>query len=488
MSNENPTEVGLSAKDPGRRPPAGDESPTGAFDDHLAAGREAMLASNHTLAILHYRSACSQFPHSAQARVLLGIALRRSGRQTQATEAIQHFAQVLQQHPEDSSAALAIAECLAASGEPAMAQNIFAVLHRDHPEHFETAHGLAVSLYQQARFAEAAAQHRQNRDQHPNQAAAWRDLAQAEIAAGNIDRGTATLEEACSRFPNDHATRFALGLAYLRQHQWARGWPLYEYRWQPGESPPAPAQTPTWVGQALTGRHLCIVGEQGFGDILMFCRYLPLVAAEAAQITLIVPPPLVRLLQASFPACQVSSQLGQVTSADYSLPLASLPLRLLERGCIAPPRQIPYLAGPRPAVTKSSAPAPQGLVWRGNTLPGVGTARALSLKHFLALTVNGHKGPWLSLQYQPDSNERLQLAAAGIGDGMNGCHDFLDAAHALEGVSNLISIDTAMAHLGAALGFPVQLLLRPEGDWRWGVDGRGSAWYDGVTPVPLPAP
>lgn len=462
-SNENPTEVGFCAD--------------------LAAGREAMLAGNHPLAILHYRNACQQQPDNAQSRVLLGMALRRSGRPAQLEEGLQHFGTVLQQHPDDSSAALSIAECLADTGAPALAESVFRVLHRDHPEHHASAHGLAVSLYQQARFAEAAEQHRRNRERHPGQVAAWRDQGQAEIATGQLEQGIATLEAACARFPDDHTTHFALGLAYLRQGDWARGWPLYEYRWQPGESPPTPAQTPTWVGESLTGRHLCVVGEQGFGDILMFCRYLPLVMAEAAITSLIVPEPLVRLLQASFPACRVSSQLAAASTADYSLPLASLPLRLLDRGCLAPPRQLPYLHGPRPDTGHR-----QGLIWRGNRLPGVGTTRALDLKNFLQLTVNGQTGTWCSLQYQPTALERDQLHAAGIGDALAGCTDFFDAAQALAGLAGLISIDTAMAHLGGALGYPVQLLLRPEGDWRWGADGRGSAWYAAVSPQPLLKP
>ena len=41
----------------------------------------------------------------------------------------------------------------------------------------------------------------------------------------------------------------------------------------------------------------------------------------------------------------------------------------------------------------------------------------------------------------------------------------------------LISVDTFAAHLAGALGLEVWLLLKPDADWRWGVELETTCWY-----------
>jgi ADP-heptose:LPS heptosyltransferase len=58
-------------------------------------------------------------------------------------------------------------------------------------------------------------------------------------------------------------------------------------------------------------------------------------------------------------------------------------------------------------------------------------------------------------------------------------------------VANLdlvISVDTAVAHLAAALGKPVWLLDRFDSCWRWLVGRRDSPWYPGLLLYRQPHP
>ena len=41
----------------------------------------------------------------------------------------------------------------------------------------------------------------------------------------------------------------------------------------------------------------------------------------------------------------------------------------------------------------------------------------------------------------------------------------------------VITVDTFVAHLAAALGRPVWLLLKHDADWRWGLERRDTPWY-----------
>ena len=54
---------------------------------------------------------------------------------------------------------------------------------------------------------------------------------------------------------------------------------------------------------------------------------------------------------------------------------------------------------------------------------------------------------------------------------------FADTAALIANLDLVISVDTAVAHLGAALGKPVWLLDRFDPCWRWLVGWRNSPWY-----------
>ncbi len=67
---------------------------------------------------------------------------------------------------------------------------------------------------------------------------------------------------------------------------------------------------PMWKGEALAGKRLLVVGEQGLGDELMFANILPdLVDALGpdGRLQIVVDPRLVSLFQRSFPNAEVGS-------------------------------------------------------------------------------------------------------------------------------------------------------------------------------------
>jgi ADP-heptose:LPS heptosyltransferase len=69
----------------------------------------------------------------------------------------------------------------------------------------------------------------------------------------------------------------------------------------------------------------------------------------------------------------------------------------------------------------------------------------------------------------------------------NGPDAFIDTAGVMQNLDLVITADTAIAHLGGALGRPTWVALKHLPDWRWLADGTETPWYSTVTLYRQPA-
>jgi hypothetical protein len=66
--------------------------------------------------------------------------------------------------------------------------------------------------------------------------------------------------------------------------------------------------------------------------------------------------------------------------------------------------------------------------------------------------------------------------------------DFADTAALIANLDLVISVDTAVAHLAAALGKPTWIMNRFDSCWRWLSGRRDSPWYPTVRLYRQPRP
>src|SRR5471032_856944 len=137
--------------------------------------------------------------------------------------------------------------------------------------------------------------------------------------------------------PEHVDAHFNMGVCRLLNGDLEHGWPQYEWRWRKAAYAalmPLGAQ-PLWQGPvrdgpsrddtALAGKTLLVYSEQGYGDTLQLCRYVPLLAARGARVILRVQPALKTLL-ATLPGAQVMATDEALPDYDLHCPLMSLPL------------------------------------------------------------------------------------------------------------------------------------------------------------------
>lgn len=291
--------------------------------------------------------------------------------------------------------------------------------------------------------------------------------------------------------PDAARAHFNWATCHLRLGQLRAGWEQFEWRWaDPGIHPPhgRPADK-LWLGRApIDGKVVLLHGDQGYGDMLQFCRYAPLVAARGARVLLEVAPPLQRLLQTLAGVDGLYTRAADVPDYDVHTPLSSLPLAF-DTTLDTIPAGVPYLSADPQRIAQwrerldalgLSADRPRvGLAWSGNPRHANDANRSIALQCFARLCASaaGRAVQWVSLQREHGAGDKVLLRAMNIADASAGIADFADSAALMQALDLVISVDTANAHLAGALGRPLWLLLPFVADWRWLLDRQDSPWY-----------
>ena len=265
------------------------------------------------------------------------------------------------------------------------------------------------------------------------------------------------------------------------------GWEEFEWRWKLNNfsSPARNFSQPVWSGQeSLVGKTLLLHAEQGLGDTLQFCRYADWAAKLGAKVVLQVQRPLVRLLGALSGVSAVVALGDTLPNFDLHCPLLSLPLAF-KTSLDSIPATVPYLfadTGLAAQWQQVLGPRTQprvGLVWSGSQIHKNDHNRSLFLQDLLPHLPQNYQ--YFSLQKELRSHDVhvLQMHPNIVHRG-DQLADFSDTAALCAQMDAVISVDTSVAHLAAAMGKPVWVLLPYSPDWRWLTKRTDSPWYPSV--------
>jgi len=262
-----------------------------------------------------------------------------------------------------------------------------------------------------------------------------------------------------------------------------RGFAEYEWRWRGRQLSPKQRgfPQPLWRGQYdIAGKTVLLHAEQGMGDTIQFCRYAPLVAEKGAHVILEVQASLKALLESNHAALTVLARGEQLPRFDFHCPLLSLPLAF-GTGRSTVPGASPYLAASS-ALTgqwrrrfEKSDRVRVGIAWFGNRAHTDDRNRSIplaTLKPLFAQPVQ-----FVSLQQALSPDDRATVEGLRILDFGSELTDFSQTAALISLMDIVISVDTAVAHLAAAIGRPTWILLPFTPDWRWMLDREDSPWY-----------
>ncbi|BCZ76385.1 hypothetical protein PTKU64_00600 [Paraburkholderia terrae] len=364
--------------------------------------------------------------------------------------------------------------------------------------------------------------------QNPDDANAWVNLGKSHLARFDLDSALEAERRALERQPDnpvmlgnhgqtlreaqqwEEAERFTsaahraapgtashlsnLSMIHLLRGNYADGWREHEARWDgskelAGKRPVLPG--PAWRGESLAGKTLLLWGEQGMGDLLQFCRYVPLLAErvhrEGGRLAWNSFPQMGALLGRSLAQHADEFTLGggveQLPKFDYEVSLLSLPL-LFDTREETIPSTVPYLQADPLAVDAwrqrlaGEKRLKVGLVWTGSHGHQRNPYRRVGLERYVDAFRELDNVAFYSLQ--PGAAAEVaaaRTAGLDIADHTAEFKTFDDTAAYLGALDLVITVCTSVAHLSGAIGQRTWVLLDVNPHWVWLLDRVDSPWY-----------
>ena len=249
-----------------------------------------------------------------------------------------------------------------------------------------------------------------------------------------------------------------------------------------------------WTGaESLKNKTLLVHVEQGFGDFMMFSRFIPMMKNYAKNVISVVQDELLELMQYSFPDIPfygVKNTNLEKLDFDYHVPLIEIP-KIIKLQPDAIPSKGGYLNVGSTRVneyknrflTKEeyNGKLKIGISFEGD-LNAKGQGRDVDIEYFIPLTkmenvqvfaFNKHRGNEFYKRLGEDVN------IVNLADTFN---NFMDTAAALTNMDIVISSDNVILNLSGALGLKTFGLFNMEYEYRWFDLPNSTGWYNSVKP------
>lgn len=295
--------------------------------------------------------------------------------------------------------------------------------------------------------------------------------------------------------PDDTETRYFTGITYFRNRDYKHGLEYFESRLcrqsailtQINTYPNLMQKAPLWDGKTdISDKTLYTYYEAGFGDVLMFARYLPMLKSKCKKLIVKPQVPLAELLEENFPDIEVMKLFEHESQIhfDYHVPILSLPyvLGLDETNMFVGRKQ--YLKALPEKVERYQRDYFDndcfkiGIKWRGNTHYEMD--RVIEITSFLKLFGIKNTKFYSFQTFEGAEDLDRIINDYDIVDIGKTVKNFSDTAGALENLDLVICNDTSLAHLAGAMNIPCWILLPYNYNWRWHLDLSKCDWYESV--------
>jgi len=437
-------------------------------------------------AIDSYKQAIKFKPDHAIAYNNMGVALGEKG---DLDVAIDSFNQALKFNPESAEAHNNRGGALKDKGKLDSAIVSFKRAIKIKPDFAIAYNNMGVALGEKGDLDVAIDSFNQALKINPESAEVFNNKGGALKDKGKLGSAIDSFKQAINIKPDCFDAFYNWSLCHLMQGNMEKGFNFYESRLKKNKPTATPARANLiWDGEkSLRGKRFVIYEEQGLGDVIQFCRYLPLLEQRGADITFKVKSNLHALLHTMDSKSRLVMSRPEEHEIDFETPLMSLP-HLLSTSLETIPAATPYLfAGQEKIQTWGERVSKDrfkiGICWQGNKSNKIDVGRSIPLSLFEGISripnvelISLHKGEGEA------QIPGIDFDVTTLGHDFDAGQDaFLDTAAVMMNCNLIITSDTAVAHLSGAIGRPTWVVLKQVPDWRWMLDRHDSPWYPTMT-------
>ncbi|MCB8878944.1 glycosyltransferase [Acidisoma cellulosilytica] len=324
----------------------------------------------------------------------------------------------------------------------------------------------------------------------PDDAVSYHNQAVILHESGQITEGLASSRRASALKHDMPGAHFAIAEAQLLLGEFAEGWEEYEWRFRMAGVPPLmpPAirrERPQWGGGDLPSGSLMLIGDQGFGDVLQFSRYIPWAVGRGQPTFLATSKEMAPAIRCMFPDLDIRTRWADCADFAAYAPLSGLPrLRGTRLDTIPAIVPLPLDQGRAEAWAgrlNDSLPAGLkrvGIVWAGRPTHKNDRNRSIA---FATIAQALGNLPGIALVSLQKGDRAADLAGyqgtAPLFDAAPYLETYEDTAAAIAALDLVVTVDTSVAHLTGIVGKTGWVLLPFTPDWRWLMGRTDSPWY-----------
>jgi len=279
-------------------------------------------------AIDAYNKAISIEPDYAEAYNNMGVSLKDCGN---LDEAINAYKKAISIEPNFAEAHYNIGNALHEQRKLDEALGAYSKTISIEPDYAEAYNNMGNVLKDQGKLDEAIETYHKALTIEPDFAEVYNSMGIALKYQGKLDEAINAYNKAILIKPDFADAHKNMGFAKLQTAEWKHGIKLRAWRWKTSRARAYERffNAPEWDGEAsLHGKTLLIWGEQGPGDIIIWCSTLSYYKSIYKNLIIECSQKLVKLLTISFPKITVRAENKDIEQGkedfDYQIPIETL--------------------------------------------------------------------------------------------------------------------------------------------------------------------
>ena len=235
-----------------------------------------------------------------------------------------------------------------------------------------------------------------------------------------------------------------------------------------------------WNREDLSNKTLLLYRYEGYGDSIMFSRYIPLLESKVKKLIIEVDKNLYKLYKENFKGIEIVLETDKILdNYDYTTTFMEL-FYNINQGFDLIPDTSGWLSVEtnKKNLKINTNKKKVAFFWQGNK--EILKNRFMNILELIPLFELSNI-QFYSLDITEKEKQTIEIFEKyNIIDCKQYINDFYDTASIIKNMDLVITIDSSIVHLAGALGVKTYLMLPAYTEWRWSEDSNSTIWYDSV--------